>query len=388
LKLPKARYAGKRVNTCAELVDVLPTLLQTAGIAIPRNVQGRSLLPELDPRTSEVMETGLDAQSPCVAYSETDYPRRAFGWSSLKSLRKGKYLAIDAPQKELYDQSIDKEARHNIYLSAKGVRETLFGDIDAFRRKTVSLREMPNVPVDPDQMRKLTALGYIPSDTTSPTLPGVKDTGSDPKEKIEVVNLLHRAELLSEEMHYNEAGAILEQVIKQEPNLPIAYLQLGTAYTILKDYQRALPILRKAVELRPELGTPQFELGSALFETGDFSGAAEQFQAVTAQFPDWADAHFYLGTSYARLNQMHEAIEEYNIVTQLRPKHYAAHLLLGRALSLTGQFEPAITPLRRASELEPQSAEPHHFLYDVYTRLNRKSDAEKEKLEAERLSSR
>jgi len=30
-------------------------------------------------------------------YAETDYPRRAFGWSSLHSLPRGKYLFISAP---------------------------------------------------------------------------------------------------------------------------------------------------------------------------------------------------------------------------------------------------------------------------------------------------
>ena len=64
--------------------------------------------------------------------------------------------------------------------------------------------------------------------------------------------MLHKAEISKEELRFQDAIPALEQVIALEPNLPIAYLQLGTNLTALKEYARALPILRKAVELRPD----------------------------------------------------------------------------------------------------------------------------------------
>ena len=45
LKLPAGRSAGNRIDTRARLVDVLPTILETAGIPVPPAVQGESLLP-------------------------------------------------------------------------------------------------------------------------------------------------------------------------------------------------------------------------------------------------------------------------------------------------------------------------------------------------------
>jgi len=42
-KLPAARGAGRRVDTRARLVDVAPTILQEAGIPIPKDMQGESL---------------------------------------------------------------------------------------------------------------------------------------------------------------------------------------------------------------------------------------------------------------------------------------------------------------------------------------------------------
>src|SRR5260370_16957888 len=96
---------------------------------------------------------------------------------------------------------------------------------------------------------------------------GLKDTGADPKDKVEVVNLLHRAEMFKEDMHFAEAVPLLEQVIALEPNLPITYLQLGTALSSLKNYEKPVPILRKAVEMRPDFPVPPYHLAPPLFHT-------------------------------------------------------------------------------------------------------------------------
>jgi len=44
IKLPQAGAAEKRIENRVELVDVLPTLLQIAGAAVPAEVQGKSLV--------------------------------------------------------------------------------------------------------------------------------------------------------------------------------------------------------------------------------------------------------------------------------------------------------------------------------------------------------
>ncbi len=87
---------------------------------------------------------------------------------------------------------------------------------------------------DPGLQERLNALGYVATDSSSSSMPGIKDTGADPKDKVEVVNLLHRAEMAKEEMRFAEAVPLLQQVIAIEPNLPITYLQLGTALTFIE----------------------------------------------------------------------------------------------------------------------------------------------------------
>src|SRR5207253_4898227 len=70
------------------------------------------------------------------AYAETDYPHRAFGWSALRALRSGKYLYIQAPERELYNQSADPAAARNLAGDTKAVADTMAAQLDDFRQKT------------------------------------------------------------------------------------------------------------------------------------------------------------------------------------------------------------------------------------------------------------
>jgi predicted Zn-dependent protease len=316
------------------------------------------------------------------AYAETDYPHRAFGWSSLRALRSGKYLYIRAPERELYNQSTDPEGAHNLAPSAKAVADTLNAQLDAFRSKTSqSLIELAKP--DAEQTQKLQALGYVGSDaSTSPD--DDKLGGVDPKKKVEVSNLLHDAMFDVEDARYQEAVPLLKRVLAEEPNMPVANMQYGMAQARLKNYAEAIPPLQKASQLLPDNGIGRYELGLALFETGDWKGAAPEFEAAVAKAPKWADAQFSLAAVYARIDRVPEAMEHLDICLQLSPDHYRANLLRGRLLSLLGKPAEAVPNLQKAAAVEPGSREAHSFLADAYAQLGQTAEEKVERMRAER----
>ena len=95
LKLPKNQMAGKQIKNRARLLDIAPTVLAIAGIPIPAQMQGQSLM-----RIAQA-----SSQNDQPAYSRSELPQRGFGCSVLESWRAGKYLYIRAPKPELYDLS-------------------------------------------------------------------------------------------------------------------------------------------------------------------------------------------------------------------------------------------------------------------------------------------
>lgn len=393
-KLPGAHLGGKRVQTRAGLVDVMPTVLEAVGLQIPDAVQGESLLSLMKQRTAEA-GGGTTAQgSPIAAsvsdrpaYAETDYPRRAFGWSSLRSLRAGKYLFINAPERELYDQRNDPAASHNVATTSPAVSDTLAAKIEEFRGRTKPVASNAAAGLSSQQVEQLNALGYITSDAGRSQPNPSEQQGTDPKAKIQIANELHDALLDAEEGRYADAIPRLLTVLADQPQMAVAQMYLGTAFARLKKYKDALPPLQKAVELLPDSGMGHYELGLALFETGDWQSAAPQFEVAVAHAPRWADAQFSLAAVYARIDRVPEALNHLDVTLQLDPDHYRANLLRGRILSLQGDSAGGLPNLKKAATVEPKSVEAHQFLSEAYAKLGQEEKAASEHAEAERLRS-
>jgi choline-sulfatase len=379
-KMPAGRSAGKQISNRVSLVDVAPTIMKTIGLEIPSTVQGRALN-ELMGQSSAGSATLEDRP----AYAETDYSHRAFGWSSLRALRMGKYLYVKAPGPELYDQSADPKASRNLAANRKAVSDTMAAQLEEFRRKTAT-DATTLTSLDPEQAQKLQALGYVASDANRTESNASADSGADPKDKIDIANLLHDAILDVEEGRYQSAIPRLERVLADQPGMSIAQMQLGVAQARLKNYDKAVAPLRKAVELLPESSMGHYELGLALFETGDWKSAAPEFEAAVKRAPKWADAHFSLASVYARINRVPEAITELDTTLGINKDHYRANLLRGRILFLQGHSAEALPNLEKAVVVQPDSREAHSFLADAYSQLGRDADAERERTLAKKLN--
>ena len=381
--------AGKEVENRVGLVDVLPTILQAVGVAVPPEVQGESLVGMMKMKPAASASATPETFPDRPVYSETDYPRLAFGWSSLRALRTGKYLYVDAPRRELYDQSADPKAERNVSATSAAVTSTLASQLDALRQKTSGNREAPNMAMDPQAQLQLAALGYIASGSND-TQAGARneDRTVDPKDKIEIANELHQTNYLMEDYGFKEAIPLLQKLIAKEPGMPLAYAQFGSCFLSLRDYKQALPVLRKLVELNPEPPVPHFQLAVALLALGEIEAAVPELEILVDKEPRWDQAHLMLATAYFQLDRPREAVTECEKVLEVAPKNYGALLLEGRMLMLSKQPEAALPRLKAAAALRPKIPEPHTVLAEAYVQLGQKADAARERAEAKRLAVR
>ena len=375
VKLAGAKAAPLRIDTRVGLVDLAPTILQAVGIQPPTTMQGTSL--------TELMKADSPGGVDRPAYAETDYPYRAFGWSPLRAWRASKYLYVDAPQRELYDRTADPGAVHNLAGNSTAVADTMAAQLEQFHRKTSSTTPA-QAGITPDQAEQLQALGYITSEFGKSGA-GEKVSGPDPKEKVQIANLMHQGLLEMEDERYQDSIPQLEAVLKDQPNIGLANLELGRAWNGLGNYPEALPWLRKAVEIMPESGRAHYELGVALAETGDWAGAATHLEIAVAHAGDSDDMHFYLGMVYDEIGRSAESARSLRRALEINPNHYRANLLLGRLLGMQNRPQEALPYLQRAVKLEPKSPDAHKFLGNVYSELGQEQNARREQMEANRL---
>lgn len=382
IKLPHGQNAGRRVENTVELVDIMPTLLQTAGIDVPQPVQGASMLDLMKPGAEG--EAAASAWRDRGAYSQADYGHLAFAWSAEQSLRTGKYMYVQAPRPELYDQSADPKEVHDLASASPAVADALGSRLKDFQQKTTNTGETPKSQMDDAKAKRLAALGYLGarSDTS---LAASSEQGADPKDKIGVANTINRVNNVLQDFRCDKAMPALQQAIRTYPNIAMFHFFTGGCYMEKEQYEKAVTELREAARLDPGFTKAEFNLGRALVNLHDYEGAVTAFETAVKLEPHILDAHIFLMVAYDKTNRLQDNIRECRTVLQAIPDNFGANLNLGASLLKTGDLEGAIPPLQKASSVHPDRPGPHILLFQVYSKLGREQDAQREQAEAERL---
>jgi choline-sulfatase len=273
LVIAGAGLPAREIPDQVRIVDVMPTLLDLVGIDVPPAVQGRSLLP-----------LARGARLDLVALSETWYPRHHYGWSELTAIRDGRYTLIAAPRRELYDTQTDPGETHDLAASNPARADALERALHDFVARTSARRTAPAPrPVDPDVEERLRALGYV-GGSISPRTQEDRPRG-DPKDKIELYNLLKLAGDDSVEGRIDEAVGKVREALAADPEIVEGYTMLGNLHTKAKREGEALAAYQKALALDPENQGAAFNLALAYKSAGRLADAEAGFQRVLGLNP-------------------------------------------------------------------------------------------------------
>jgi len=308
LKLPKDQMAGKKIKNRARLLDIAPTVLAEAGIPVPAQMQGQSLM--------RIAQAGSQADQ--SAYARSELPRQGFGCSVLESWRAGKYLYIRAPHPELYDLSVDPNATRNLAQSAKATLDTMASQLQALDSR------LGNEPgkstgsgLTSSEMRKLASLGYVGLQKSGGSVNAATE-GTDPKDVIAAVNQTLAALLELDDGKPEKAIPALRQVIAAQPTTFLAQYGMGTALAQQQQYAEAIGYLHKAIELQPDSAWAHYEMGISLMKTGDFKTSAVHLEIASGRLPGFSALHSMLAEVYEHLGRGPEAARERTKASQGR----------------------------------------------------------------------
>jgi arylsulfatase A-like enzyme len=164
--------AGKRIPEPVGLIDVMPTILELAGVAIPGQAMGQSLVPSLasghaPPDRHLFSEAWTEKSCDRYAYQKPGFAVRT---GTRKLIR---YRLGDVFRYELYDLATDPLERSNRYAELAAESAPLQAAVDAYasdcQARAEALRTgaqapaapVEAVPLDARQREKLRALGYL-----------------------------------------------------------------------------------------------------------------------------------------------------------------------------------------------------------------------------------
>jgi len=367
--------AGRVPATVARGIDVLPTLLDYAGLAIPRALDGRSLRAAAEGRE----------MSDAPAYAETLYPEREFGWAGLHAWRTSRFKLIDAPRPELYDLIADpKETMDRSREQGASA--------DELRRKLQAALSRPApsaaaAAVDTDTAERLGALGYLGGGRAQPASGGAR---RDPKDGVRLMPRLNHGMSAA---RTDPAAAIrdLTSVLAEDPGLLMARRTLAVAYEaagrhdlaiaelrrldkegqlsaedgiVLGDNLRfggrlaeAVDVLERVARENPKFPQPWLSLAEVRIKEHSNAAAAAAYAHVLSLVPDHIEALRGLGDLALLGDRLDEAAARYARILQVDPADAGAMTKMGVLKMRAGRADEATALFRRAVEREPANGE-------------------------------
>jgi len=367
--------AGRRVASVVQHIDLVPTILDFVKAPVPGGLRGRSLKPVLE---------GSGSLPPVAVYSEALYARYHFGWSELTGITDDRYRYIKAPREELYDLQHDRREQTNIAGERPQPRQALRGALDRVAAGA-SIHAPHDVPAEARE--RLQSLGYVGGGGGAAG-PGPGESLPDPKDKRQILEQYREAVDLAAARRWPQAIALLQQILRDDPEMADVWGQLAIVATRLDRFDLAADAYAHHIELQPDEPTAYIGAAAALLKLRKLDEARDHAQLAAGVAPSAnrrarAAAHEMLAKIALARHDPDEAREAARLAheadpTVPLPQFIEARLLYDEAryedaLSL---FEQAIRELKKPGAL--QVSELHFYAADTLARLERSDEAEAE----------
>jgi arylsulfatase A-like enzyme/Flp pilus assembly protein TadD len=387
LRVPLVVWAPPRlhataVSGTARLVDVAPTILDLVGAAPLDGIDGRSLRPLING------DSGGDSES----YFEALNANLTRNWAPLRGVVRGDLKLIDLPQPELYDLVSDPGEQRNLYGRQRDRARPLEASLD--RIVSAARATVTRPGLDPEAEARLRALGYVVSTAAKP--PRTYTAADDPKHLVHLNRALDDAAAMWARGEAENAIATLRTVIRDRPDLTVAYDRLAFILRARGRAAEAVQLLDAAARHGLSDRGLLRALGSALREAGEVRRSADVLEALVHDDESDLQAADALGQTYARIGRPADAealfkrvlarspnasttwnnlgslylsqqrsSDAMHALTQavtINPALATAHNGLGVAYARAGQMDRAVAEWRKALELRPNFADARHNL--------------------------
>ncbi len=374
IRAPFANLRGRRVADPVRSVDMMPTVLDLMGIPAPKGIRGVSLAP---------LMTGARATLDLEAYAEALYPLHHFGWSELRAWRVGRYKAIDAPRPELYDLQRDPHETTNIYAERRAVADGMIARVRELEREAPKDDSVskPETEVDPDTRARLAALGYVGSFVATMSSPG--SDRADPKDKIELFNLMSDARDTAQSDRQSDAAAleaiaIYKRVLASDPDVIDAWFNLGNLYSRLRRFPEAIGYFKHALSLKPDYDLPVINMANAYRQMGDDEAALAGYEHYLTIDPNNSHVRYQIGEIYLDRGDEARAVQIFRNVLQMNPREASALNALGVIAFQHGDAATAEREVRQAIAMKSDVRLAHYNLALIAESRNDPATAEAE----------
>ncbi len=154
-----------------------------------------------------------------------------------------------------------------------------------------------------------------------------------------------------------KAEGFYQQVLKSNPNHPVALHYLGVIAHQVGKNDTAVGLIGKALTIKPDYSEAHSNLGLILKEQGKLDAAATSYRTALSINPNYAEALHNLGIVLQEQNKLNDAIACYYKALSINSNNVDSHFNLGNALKAQGRLGDAIASYQKALSIKPDYVE-------------------------------
>ncbi len=343
---PVRAWWGQRIREAVSTVDLAPTLLAFAGIAVERMPEVR--VPSLLPRP--------EAPGDRAVYLENFYPYYAHRWRGMRGLVWGDHKFVEGSPPEIYALETDPDELRDLGATHAELGQQLQRKLTGLVATLPEPAANGSRRLDADDTAMLAALGYASGshgegDPLDPDLPHTRERVGD-------LDLLHEAGQhvrRARRLEADTSGTPLEREARRERGHD--------------ELTAAREILRRVHDVNPEDPTAELRLAKVELSLGNPAQAIPALERV-ARDEQYVLAHRYnLALAYAGAGRPADARRSMRELLALEPGYLKAYLWLGTHAADRGEYGRASWWLSEALRVsgpdDPRSPEVSRLLAQV-----------------------
>jgi arylsulfatase A-like enzyme/tetratricopeptide (TPR) repeat protein len=334
----------------ARHVDIVPTILDVLGIAVPADLPGHTLRTRAD----------RDGGAVRASYFEAMESTLDFGFAPLDGVLVGRDKFIRLPLPELYDLGADRGETTNLADRLAERARVLTARLSEFHATAPGTPQ----PESPEVTARLRSLGYVSGSGAPRSQYGEAD---DPKRLVEIDRLMHEAVALDDEGKLGEGIARYRQILAARPAMMAASRHLAFDLWRAGDLPGAIAALRDALKASPATPGAQIQLGTYLSEAGQTDAAIELLKQAVVAEPN-LDALNALGIAYARKGRGADALSTFARSLEIDPGNAMTFENIGAVHLDAGKLPDAKRAFERAIASNAESSQAHAGLAMVAIR--------------------
>ena len=193
--------------------------------------------------------------------------------------------------------------------------------------------------------------------------------------------LYQLAELSMAKGQFAEAAGLLEKGLTLDADRAAFLVKLGEARIELKQYDAAEKALTEAIAAKRDQAMAHYDLGLVHEARGNLLAAMAAYEAEIARSPKLFQPHFNLAKLLSKSGRASEALAHFRAAVEKQPDFGTGYLYLAKAALDAGDLKEAEQAAVRGLASAPDPAMAplgHYVLADVYSRLGRDADAQRQ----------